>query len=225
MASLDTPVWYAAYGSNLSADRFRTYLEGGPVPGSTTGRVQRGAADPSPPRADHPFLIDRELVFAGTSASWGGGGVAFLDADTMGPEAPTMGRIWGITLGQFLDVFAQENGFDGGEQADGDALGAETLAAFDLDVAVEQGRIDLVERAYGRIELLDAIDGVPVLTITGRSRPSELRAAHDSYLRTIATGLTEAWGADAGAAARYLSALAPHHAGDAARLEQQLRTS
>ncbi|MGH1504510.1 MAG: hypothetical protein ACRBI6_13200 [Acidimicrobiales bacterium] len=219
MTNPDTPVWYAAYGSNLSTDRFRTYLEGGPVPGSTTGRVQRGAADPSPPRADHPFLIDRELVFAGTSASWGGGGVAFLDADTMGPEAPTMGRIWGITLGQFLDVFAQENAFGG------DELEVETLAAFDLDTTVGHGRIDLAERAYGRVELLDSIDGVPVLTITGRSRPTELRAAHDSYLRTIATGLAEAWGADAGAAARYLSALAPHHAGDAARLEQQLGTS
>ncbi len=130
-------VWYAAYGSNLWWPRFRTYLEGGPVPYRPVPRDQAGARDPSPPAADRAWWLPHDLFFAGASPGWGGGAVAFLDpSPTTGsipkpepgadadpgapvttggdvdevPDSGTLARIWLITAEQFEDVFRQENG-------------------------------------------------------------------------------------------------------------------
>ncbi|HEX4162369.1 MAG TPA: hypothetical protein VHZ05_07725, partial [Acidimicrobiales bacterium] len=63
-------VWYAGYGSNLCADRFRCYLEGGIPPGLTTSC--RGARDTTDPRSDRPLDIPHRLYFAGIAKGWGG---------------------------------------------------------------------------------------------------------------------------------------------------------
>ncbi len=193
MSNLDQPVWYAAYGSNLSSERFRVYLEGGPVPHSPDGRVQDGARDPAPPTGNGPCEIDRELVFAGSAKTWGGGGVAFLDADT-DADIPTLGRAWRITLGQFEDVFRQENGLD-------------EVIPIDLAALNDSGSITLIPQRYGRVELLTMIEGDPVLTITSPRRPEQLSAAHDSYLKVIGEGIVETWQLDPYDAARYLAAM------------------
>ncbi len=191
---LDQPVWYAAYGSNLWSPRFRVYLEGGPIPLSTTGRVQEGARDPSPPTGNAPCQIDRSMLFAGSAAAWGGGGVAFLDADDVTPEFPVLGRAWRITLGQFEDVFRQENGLD-------------DVVPLDLEKLAAEGSLTLTDTAYGRVELLESIDGAPVMTITCPAAPSEPTPADISYLKVITDGLIETWSMDPDDAARYLAAL------------------
>ncbi len=189
---LDQPVWYAAYGSNLSSARFRTYLEGGVAPNATDDRPQRGARDQTPPSGNGPCEIDRALIFAGAAKRWGGGGVAFLDADAT-PDFPILGRAWRITLGQFEDVFRQENGLDD---------------VIDIDLAGlhETGSLELRPDRYGRVELLSAIDDVPVLTLAS-ANPPPLNAAHDSYLKVMGEGLVETWQLDPYDAARYLAAL------------------
>ncbi len=197
---IDSPVWYAAYGSNVARERFLRYLQGGPIPRTTNGQHQESARDQSPPSADQPFAIDRTLFFAGQSVRWGGGGVAFLDADTK-PDTPTLGRAWRITLGQFEDVFRQENGLD-------------AVRKIDLERLVDHSRLDLAKRWYGRVEVVGQIDSLPVITLATPDPLAERRPAHISYLSIIADGLAESWSMDHGEAAQYLSALpgnADHH--------------
>jgi len=99
----DGLVWYAAYGSNLSAARLRSYLAGGLPEGGS--RAHPGARDPSPPRADVPLDLPGSLFFAGDSSQWGGGGVAFYDPRAPGPTAA---RAYLLTVGQLVDLAAQE---------------------------------------------------------------------------------------------------------------------
>ena len=195
---LSQPVWYAAYGSNVSRQRFLRYIQGGPIPGSTAGHQQDSARDQSLPTADQPFAIDRALFFAGSSQRWGSGGVAFLDADTR-PRVPAKGRAWRVTLGQFEDLFRQENG-----QTD--------VIAVELDELLVAGQLHLLDRWYGRVELLGEIDRVPVVTIASPVPLLEPKPAHVSYLSVIAEGLADAWGMDHQQAAKYLAGL-PGNAG------------
>lgn len=183
-------VWYAAFGSNLSADRFSVYLTGGPIPHSTNGRIQKGARNPSLPTADEAFVMERSLLFTGASPHWGGGGTAAIDADH-NPITPTMARAYRITLEQFEDVFAQENRLDAPVTVDLPPLLA--------------GPVDLVDRKYGRVELMGEIGTEPVVTLTTRQRPTELAAADPSYLTVMGKGLVESWGLSPRAAADYLA--------------------
>lgn len=97
------PVWYVAYGSNLLRERFLCYVTGGEF----LGRAHRGCADPTPPRDEFGLVLPFERYFAHNSSFWGGG-VAFLDPLRRGE---TVARAYLLTYGQFLDVFAQENGW------------------------------------------------------------------------------------------------------------------
>src|SRR5579862_610370 len=99
-------VWYAAYGSNLCAERFGCYIAGGIPPGRTD--PCRGARDRTLPRRDRPLAIPHRLYFTGTAKSWGGS-PSFVDL-VRDPDGPTHGRAYLITWEQFEDVVAQENG-------------------------------------------------------------------------------------------------------------------
>jgi hypothetical protein len=98
-----TLVWYAAYGSNLDADRFACYLRGGTPRGSTVANP--GARDPSPPRERRALFLPGRVYFARWAERWGGGGVAFYDPEAEGPAAA---RAYLVTTDQFDDVAAQE---------------------------------------------------------------------------------------------------------------------
>lgn len=186
-------VWYAAFGSNLLRARFNAYLTGGPVPHRPDGGHQDGGRDPAPPRADCRFALPHRLRFAGSSRSWGGGGVAFIDPEP-GPGASCLGRLWLITAGQLADVARQENG----------------LAApppIDLDEVVTAGHVDLEGGWYRRLlHLGPGPEDRPVLTVTcDRSDRHALRPAHRSYLRVVGLGLMETWDLDPPTAAAYLA--------------------
>lgn len=194
-SDLDRPVWYAAYGSNLSSARFRTYLEGGIVPYAVDRREQSGARDTAPPTGNGPCEINRKLVFAGASARWGGGGVAFLDPDgEPDPEVPVLGRAWRITLGQFEDLFRQENALD-------------EVIPIDLDALAESGWLKLHDGAYGRLELLSEIEGDPVMTFTRPTRPENLNPADITYMKVMTDGLIETWSIEPEDCARYLNSI------------------
>jgi hypothetical protein len=95
-------IWYVAYGSNLSRERFRTYLRGGQPDGSR--RNYPGCRDTSDELDSFGLLITGGVYFAGRSSGWGAG-MAFYD-----PEAPgeVAARAYLITAEQFVDVLAQE---------------------------------------------------------------------------------------------------------------------
>ncbi len=97
-------VWYACYGSNLSADRFRCYIEGGLC--KENGNVYTGC------RKDRSLWTDSRIrrypgriYFANKSSAWEEKGVAFYDPDAKGE---TIMRLYRITKEQLQEVQKQE---------------------------------------------------------------------------------------------------------------------
>ena len=171
-------MWYVAYGSNLGRARLQAYLDQG--------------RDPSPPVTDRPLTIGHPVFFAGESMVWGGGR-AYLDHTPVDPPA-TPARAWLLTRAQWDDLHARESG---SEHTPGTDPG--TLAEGEVRV-VGEGRYDAVI-GLGRP------DGVPAATFT---RPEAIDLGtctrpDPTYLRAIATGLAEAHGLTADAAAAYLA--------------------
>lgn len=96
-------VWYAAYGSNLSRQRFLHYLEGGCPPGAS--RTHDTCVDPTPPRDDRAYEMYGDMYFGGPSRNWGGG-IAFFEPT----EGAVRSRLYLITEEQFEHVCFEENG-------------------------------------------------------------------------------------------------------------------
>jgi hypothetical protein len=165
-------VWYAAYGSNLSRSRFGFYLRGGTPEGA--GHAYPGSRDPSDPVADRAWEIRRELVFGGTSRTWGGG-VAFVDPDA---EFATKARLYLITAEQFADVVAQENWIPPGDVV---------VPGFEDSLEALVG----AEHMYGLVLSLGSLDDHPILSFT-QHRGTASSAPSVAYLRHIAEGLREA---------------------------------
>lgn len=165
-------MWYAAYGSNCSDDRFKAYLEGGAVHGARGAHA--GARDPNPPRASGPVTFDRQIVFAGASRRWGGGS-AFLGHGAVRDGA--LGRRYLISRHQFDDVLAQENRRD--------------IVATPLEGLTVGEITPLTEGAYDAVLALEPVDRIPVVTFTATQPPEEREPAPPTapYLATILRGL------------------------------------
>lgn len=193
-----TRVWYASYGSNLSRDRFLTYLEGGKPEGSNT--YHGGARDKSEPAGDIPIRFNGRMHFAYSSSRWGYGGVAFMDFDKAGHA---LGRAYNITAEQFDDVVAQENGRS--------TVNATTPPQkIDIMKAVKDGELDVNETSiYGRMIHIGDYEGAPVLTFTGSFTAHDALIAessieasslycrnepHNNYVRMVGSGLEETFG-------------------------------
>lgn len=162
-----TRIWYAAYGSNLSLERFGCYLRGGRPSGGS--RHYDGCRDNAEPLRIERTQIAAELAFGGESKTWGGG-VAFVDR----AGDATLARLYLITLEQFADVVAQENWLDPGT----------------LEIALDD-EVNLGEGLhYGLVLGLGEFDGDPVLTVT-RQRGTAIARPSAAYLRHVARGLAE----------------------------------
>lgn len=167
-----TLVWYAGYGSNVSATRFRFYLQGGTAPGSR--RAVPGARDATPPRQTTVATLPHPLFFAGSFQSWDGGGAAFVNPDRSGGAHS---RAYLITEQQFIDVLRQENA---GADLDVDVAGL--VSAGDTLVSPST--------PYGRVLTGRWIDARPCVTFTCPD-PTAMQpnAPSSAYLATIAGGL------------------------------------
>jgi hypothetical protein len=187
-------VFYAAYGSNLSAERFACYLEGGNAPGAS--RSLPGARDRRRSRSWRALRVPGRLYFYGHSQTWAGAPAAFEPAapkaDQSGPEI--FARAWLLGWDQLEDVMAQENGRD--HQA--------------LDVApaalVEGFSMLGGTRRYDRLLCLGTLEGLPVLTFTAPGPPESVTPAAPSlaYLAHIISGLRETFDLDDPAIVDYL---------------------
>jgi hypothetical protein len=186
-------VWYASYGSNLCAERFRCYVAGGIPPGLT--RPCRGARDTRPPREDRPLDIDHRLYFAGFAEPWGGA-PCFVDT-VESPDTPTHARAYLITWEQFEDVVAQENGRPTSRiDLDRGDLGA------GFGIRLGSGRYENL-LCFGRRD-----DGFPVMTITSpwTMSDAQLAAPSPAYLKVMITGLRQSHGMSDDAIVAYLAA-------------------
>jgi hypothetical protein len=191
----DTEVWYVSYGSNMSADRFSCYLEGGRPSGGS--RTNPGAHDPSRPRRDAPVELPGSLYFAGSSPQWGGG-VAFYDHETPGLTAA---RAYLVTAEQFADIAAQEM-YRLPEP--GDPLAEVVLGGL----GGEGSRHHVGPGRYETLVEVGSLDGLPLLTFTS---PHGLHAvAHTvpapAYVDMLVTGLAESHGWDTDRARAYIAA-------------------
>lgn len=181
-------VWYVAYGSNLSLQRFLVYLEGGtPVSGA---RSYPGARDPRGPVENVSLLIPGGLRFVGISSVWGGG-MAIYAARAAGQVAA---RAYLITAEQFVDVLAQEMRL------------RPDMDVNHLTAVRETGWHSLGRGSYQTLAHLGDRDGSPMLTFTSADVKSHrLNAPTRGYLRTIAVGLRESHGWTRAAIGRYLA--------------------
>lgn len=177
----DDPVWYLAYGSNLSVERFRAYLEGGRPRGAS--REYAGCRDPSPPRDAVALRIPGRLGFSGSSTVWGGGLAVFDPA----AQGEVLARAYLVTFGQFSDVVTQEARREVGQNLTRSSQGGYTPVSAVYDALLE----------------LEVRDGIPLLTMTS-SGDHEPAAPSAAYVRTILTGLRDGFGLDDDACVSYL---------------------
>ena len=180
-------VWYASYGSNMSAGRLACYLTGGRPPGAT--RTYPGARDRSLPTDVRPVELAGCVYFAWHSPTWDGG-IAFYD-----PEGPgsSVGRAYRITRGQLSDLLEQEMHRDPGIEHDLEELLTDGVAV------VGAGR-------YEAMHVVGTLAGEPVVTFTSpeRMHAADHNAPSAAYLATMARGLAEGRGWDAERVAGYL---------------------
>ena len=183
-------VWYAAYGSNLSSERFEHYLRGGQPTGAS--RHYSGARDRAKPMDDRALSLPGDVYFAWESPTWGGG-IAFYDPDSPGSA---VARAYLVTGEQFSDVASQEM-----RRPVGRDLPLRSLFRESRTAVLGPGR-------YETLHVVDEIDQVPVVTFTAswEHRTAALNAPVATYLRTIAAGLAEAHGFTAEQSCGYLLA-------------------
>lgn len=180
-------LWYVAYGSNLSRERFECYLGGGrPARGR---RTYPGSRDRQAPRDDAAVLIAGGLRFVGESSVWGGG-LAVYDGAFDGELAA---RAYLISAEQFVDVLAQETRREPGLDVD-------------LSLVQETGWHSLGPGHYQTLANVGTRSGLPMLTFTsGRLDDLMINAPSEGYLHTIATGLSESHGWSRERIGRYLA--------------------
>jgi hypothetical protein len=182
-------VWYVAYGSNLSRERFCYYLRGGRPDGSA--RDFPGCRDTTDPSDSFGLLISGGVYFAGRSSGWRAG-MAFYDPHADGQVAA---RAYLITTEQFVDVIAQET-----RQSPGITL--------DLAPAFRGDRYSKGVGGYSVLVRVGEHRGVPLVTFTRDPDTAPGLAAPSAvYLAAMATGLREAHGWSQMQIDRYLSAL------------------
>lgn len=185
-------IWYVAYGSNLSVDRFGCYVSGGrPAAGI---RSYPGFRDPTPPRESVPVRVPGCLYFAGQSRVWTGG-TAYLDTSTAAGAASTVaGRAYLISAEQFADLAEQEMLRSPG-------------AGRELSEVLATGRHEYGPGRYETLLLLGERDGLPMLTVSSpwTVADAELAAPTAAYLGMIGRGLIESHGCSAYDAGRYLA--------------------
>ncbi|MBF6358327.1 histone deacetylase [Nocardia higoensis] len=172
-------VWYAAYGSNLHAQRLAYYIEGGTPPG--TNHVYPGFRDQTPPLKTRALTLPGTIYFAWNSPVWTGGVAFYATEPAAGWPTDAAVRGYLLTTGQFSDLLTQE-------------MYREPSEDLDLTEVLTAGRSQLGPGRYETLVLADTIDGWPVLTFTSPwdVNTVELQRPSERYVRMVSSGLHEA---------------------------------
>lgn len=181
----DPPVWYAAFGSNMSTARFACYLAGG-VPRGTT-REYEGCRDPTPPRDQRVITIPGHVRFAGESSVWGGGTAFYMP----GGPGVVHARAYLLGLDQFGDLVAQETRRPVGRP---------------LVLAEDGPTRHGMSHVYDMVLDLGQLDGHRLLTLSS-SRERPVRPPSEAYVRTLLDGLAEGFALKVDERIAYLAAL------------------
>lgn len=176
-------VFYAAYGSNLSAERFACYIAGGTAQGAS--RALPGARDPRQPESWHALRLPGRLSFRGHSLTWGGAPAIFEPGPPSGHAGTEVfARGWRLGWDQLEDVMAQENG-------------RATIPLIVEPAALVDGSSMLLGPGrYDRLVCVGTLEGLPILTFTAPASLESVipEAPSLAYLAHIITGLRETFG-------------------------------
>lgn len=171
-------IWYASYGSNLLEDRFLCYIQGGKPEGSV--KSYSGCKDKTLPAQNEEILINAEMYFAKNSKNWENGGVAFIQTN-FNEGMQTLGRMYLITIEQFIDVIKQEIDFEG-------------EITIDFDKTIKDGSLVFKEGSwYGNIIYLGNHNDTPIFTFTHQVNISTITKPSVKYLNTIIRGIHETY--------------------------------
>ncbi len=96
-------VWYACYGSNLSSERFKCYIQGGIC--KENNKPYSGCTDKSLWLDSKIRRFPGKVFFGQSSPSWDYTGVAFYSPSA---DGETIMRLYKITSEQFTEVQRQE---------------------------------------------------------------------------------------------------------------------
>lgn len=173
-----TVAWYAAYGSNTDEERLRKYLA--------------RCTQPAEPTDSRPFVIDLPLYFAGTSTTWGTGGVAFTRVERDATPS-TLARAWLLPAARIAEIGAQENGRP------------ISAAELDLDVVKTAGSQRAFDGWYDSWIDCGDLDGIAVVTLTSWSGREPVKPPGPAYVEIVARGLRVTHGMTREAVAEYLS--------------------
>lgn len=180
-------IWYASYGSNMSAARLACYLAGGCPPGAT--RTYPGARDRTLPTDVRPVELAGCVYFAWHSPTWDGG-IAFYD-----PHGPgsSVGRAYRLTQAQLSDLLEQE-------------MHREPGIDHDLTELLGEGIAILGDGRYESLHVVGELEGDPVVTFTSpeRMHAADHNEPSSAYLATMGHGLVEGHDWDADRVAHYL---------------------
>lgn len=197
-------VWYLAYGSNMSGDRFSRYIRGGRAKGSALGN--QGCRDKQlPPCMTGASPVKRAVIlhrlyFSHYSNFWNHGGLAFIEDQPI-EGARVYCRLYSVTAQQLADLWAQENGDSISESsvlAEYESAVRSSLGAFQDKVTF----VDLPKQArYGRMLCLgreradESSPAIPLLTLT---ETDEMRIGarvppNERYLANITRGILETY--------------------------------
>jgi hypothetical protein len=184
-------VWYAAYGSNMHADRFAYYRDGGTPPG--TGHTYPGFRDRTAPAAVAPLVLPGSVYFAWRSPVWTGGVGFYAARPAAGWPIGAAARGYLLTVGQFGDLLAQE-------------MYRSPATDFDPAPVLADGAVRLGPGRYETVVHAGTRDGIPVLTFTSPWDPETVVLQRPSarYLTMIGAGLREAHGWDPDRVVEYL---------------------
>ena len=99
-------VWYACYGSNLSSERFKLYIQGGDLITKNVRKHYDGCKKDKTLWSKSAInTFPGRIYFGQKSRTWLDKGVAFYDPDASGR---VLMRLYQITWGQLLEVQDQE---------------------------------------------------------------------------------------------------------------------
>ena len=167
---MEPPLWYVAYGSNMSPAGLARYVGGGSAAEAHSTWIQ----------LEHP------TYFAGRSVRWDGA-VTFLGLRRR-PGTSTPARAYAVDETQFWRIFDGENG----------ARAVEHSASSLRDLALAVGQwhaFDVGPRAhddplwkYNAVLRLPDVENRPAYTCT-TARDLEVGEPHDAYLQVIREAL------------------------------------
>ena len=101
----DDDVWYAAYGSNMCAERFACYIQGGFC--KDNGRHYAGCSDKTFWTGTYFTEVRGSVFFGNHSSSWGGGVAFYRDS----PCGKAIVRLYRIKRSQLHEIQEQEGNF------------------------------------------------------------------------------------------------------------------